>query len=255
MAKPIALQLYTVREACQQDFPATLRKVAEIGYKGVEFAGLHGMSAAEVKKLIDDLGLEVAGSHSPLPNNDNIKEIVEQERTLGATKIVSGYGPDQFKKADDIKWCADQFNQAVEVLKPTGIQLGYHNHWWEFNKIDGKLGLDLFLEQAPNVFSELDVYWAATGGTDPAEYLKKLGNRAKLLHIKDGPAVEGEPHTAVGSGKVDIPAVIAQGGNADYLIVELDACATDMMEAVEKSYHYLVGNGLAEGNKPATPQP
>ena len=101
---------------------------------------------------------------------------------------------------------------------------------------------------SPDVFFEVDTYWAQTGGADPAEVVGRLGSRAPLLHIKDGSCVKGEPHTAVGQGIVDFPAIVAAGGDAvEWMIVEFDDCATDMMEAVEKSQAYLTGKGLARG--------
>jgi sugar phosphate isomerase/epimerase len=103
---------------------------------------------------------------------------------------------------------------------------------------------------SPDVFFEIDTYWVQTAGPDPAEVVKKLGQKAPFLHIKDGPCVKGEPMVAVGDGVMDFPSIIEAGeGTTEWLVVELDACATDMMEAVKKSYDYLVGTGLARGNR------
>ena len=102
----------------------------------------------------------------------------------------------------------------------------------------------------PAVFFQIDTYWVQTAGLDPARVVKELGRRAPLLHIKDGPAVKGEPHVAAGDGVMDFPDIVqAAGDAAKWLIIELDDCATDMMTAVEKSYRYLAGKGLAYGNK------
>jgi sugar phosphate isomerase/epimerase len=101
-----------------------------------------------------------------------------------------------------------------------------------------------------SVLFELDVYWVTTAGANPAAIVKELGQRAPLLHIKDGPCVKGQPMTAVGDGKVDVAAVAqASAATAKWMIVELDSCATDMLAAVKKSYGYLVGKGFARGNK------
>jgi sugar phosphate isomerase/epimerase len=103
---------------------------------------------------------------------------------------------------------------------------------------------------SPDVLFELDCYWIKTGGPDPAAVVREVGARAPLLHIKDGPCKKGEPMTAVGDGIIDwAPVVQASAGTAEWLIVELDSCKTDMMEAVRKSYNYLVGRNLARGNK------
>jgi len=250
--KPIAIQLYTVRQACAEDFVGTLKKIAEVGYKGVEPAGLHGHDPKEIAKVVADLGMTVCSAHTSLPTKDNVSQLVDEHRTLGTKRIVTGLGPESFKTEDDCKRAADAFNEAAELIKQYEMEIGYHNHWWEFEKIDGKVPHEvMFAQTVDNVFAQLDVYWVATGGCDPVEVVGKMKGRAPLLHIKDGPLVKGEPHTAVGSGKLDMPAIIgaADPDVLDWLIVELDECATDMMDAVKESYRYLTSEGLAEGNK------
>lgn len=250
--KPISIQLYTVREMASQDFPGTLRTIADIGFKGVEFAGLHGHDPKEIAKLISDLGMKCSSSHTGLPTPESVGQIVETEAALGNNKVISGFGPDQFKTIDDVKTAAEQFSKAAELLKPHGMKFGFHNHWWEFDKIDGTYVYDILMAEAPDIFSELDVYWTAFGKANPVEVVSKHKARLPVLHIKDGMLEEGKHvHTAVGSGKLDMPAIIgaADPNVLEWLIVELDACETDMMEAVRKSYEYLTSSGLAEGNK------
>jgi sugar phosphate isomerase/epimerase len=131
------------------------------------------------------------------------------------------------------------------------MQFGMHNHWWEFDKIDGKLVYDILMDGA-QFFSELDVYWCAFGKSNPPEIVAKYKAKIPLLHIKDGDLIEGEHvHTAVGSGKVDMHPIIGAADPAvlQWNIVELDACKTDMLEAVKQSYRYLTSEGLAAGNK------
>jgi len=249
--KPIALQLYTLRQEAAQDFPGVLRTVAEIGYKGVEFAGLYGHDPSEVAKLIKDLGLRVSSSHTSLPTKENVQQIVDTEMILGNKRVISGFGANQFKTLDGCKAAADAFNQAAELLKPHGMTFGFHNHWGEFAALDGKYAYDILMAETRDVFSELDVYWTAWGKACPVDMLKKYGARIPLLHLKDGMLEQPHPHTAVGSGKMDIPAIVAAADPniAEWMIVELDECATDMTEAVRQSYKYLVSNNLAAGNK------
>ncbi len=249
--KPIGLQLYSLREMAAKDFIGVLEKVADIGYKGVEFAGLHGHDPKEIKKIIDSLGLKVTSSHCALPTKENAQEVIDTESILGNTKLISGFGPQDFATADDVKRAAEKFAVAGDLVKPHGMKFGFHNHWWEFAQIDGKYVYDMLMEGAPNVFSELDVYWTAYGKADTVEIVKKHSARLPLLHIKDGPLVEGKPHTAVGKGAMDMHAIIgaADPNVLEWLIVELDDCATDMLDAVVDSYKYLVSEKLAEGNK------
>jgi len=248
--KPIALQLYSVREACKDDFPGVLKKVADIGYKGVEFAGLHGMAPQEVKKMVDDLGMTVASAHMPMPNEENAQQIIDECKTLGVTRLVTGPGG-PIDTIANIMATTEKQNQAVALLADAGIELGLHNHWKEFELVEGQYPEDVMLDNVPGLFAQLDVYWIAVGGPDSAETVARLGSRAPLLHIKDGNIDPPQPHTAVGQGVLDMPSIInaADPDVLDWLIVELDSCATDMMQAVVDSYTYLVGNGLAAGNK------
>jgi sugar phosphate isomerase/epimerase len=249
MPKPLSIQLYTLRAASAEDFPAVLRTIADIGYRGVEFAGLHGHSPQEIKALLDDLGMVTSSSHTALPTPENINQIVDTEKTLGNTYIIAGLGPNEFKTADDCKRSAERFQKAAELVKPHGMTFGMHNHWWEFETVDDRLVYDIVLQAAPDIFSELDVYWAAYGGQDAAKVVAAHKARLPILHIKDGTLEKDVPHVAVGSGKLDMAAII---GAADptvlqWLVVELDNCATDMTEAVRQSYAYLTSQGLAEG--------
>jgi sugar phosphate isomerase/epimerase len=250
--KPISLQLYTLRERASKDFVGVLKDVAAIGYKGVEPAGLHGMKPAAVHKVLDDLGLVASSSHCPLPTPENISETVDTAATLGYGLVVSGLGPDDFKTLDAIKATAAKFQASAELLKPHGLRVCYHNHWWEMDKIKGRHGLDIFLELAPDAFSQTDLYWACGfGAVDVPAFVARHASRIPLVHVKDGPLVKGKPHTAVGAGKMDIPACLAATDDSglDWAVVELDDCATDMTQAVRESYKYLTRAHLAAGNK------
>lgn len=250
--KPISLQLYTVRDACAEDFPGTVRRVAEIGYKGVEYSGYYGLTPQEYRQLMDDNGLIICSAHMGIPTKENVNQLIDECSTLGFQLLVSGFGPDDLKTVDGCKQSAGKLNEAVALLEGSGIQFGIHNHYWEWHKVeDGRFPEDILLTEAPGIFAQLDTYWIAVGGPDPAETVARLKDRARLLHIKDGDIEPAQPMKAIGNGKLDWPAIInaADPNVTEWLIIELDSCATDMMEAVEQSYEYLVGNGLAEGNK------
>jgi sugar phosphate isomerase/epimerase len=129
------------------------------------------------------------------------------------------------------------------------MTFGIHNHWWEFQKVEGRYVYHVMLELLdPAIFFEIDTYWVQTAGLDPAQVVKELGPRVPLLHIKDGPAVKGEPQVAVGDGVLDVPSIVqAAQGVTEWLVVELDHCATDMIQAVAKSCQYMVEAELAYG--------
>jgi sugar phosphate isomerase/epimerase len=242
MSPTIALQLYSVREAMAKDFAGTVRKVAAMGYPAVEPSGFPGTTPKEGAKLFRELGLTVSSIHIfPPPSGAKLDEALELCATLGCRYIVSGYGPDDFKTPDLVKRSCDVFNEANAAITGAGLKFAVHNHWWEYLKIGDRYVYELMLEYLdPSVLFELDTYWVRTAGPDPVAIVKMLGSRAPLLHIKDGPADKDKPMTAVGDGILDFPAILkAAEGSAEWLIVEIDRVAGDMMEAVAKSYNYL----------------
>ena len=250
--KPISVQLYSLREASKTDFVGVLKRIAAIGYAGVEPAGFYNLKPAEFRKIVEDLGMKVSSSHGPWAKPDNLNEVIDTAKILGIDLVSSGYGANEFKDMDAIQKTAEITNKMQETLAKAGLRLFLHNHHWEFCPVDGKLAYDHFATLSPKVLFEIDTYWASNfGQNNPAEQVKKFNKRAPLLHIKDGPLVQGKSHVAVGSGKMDIPSVVAAADPKvlECLVVELDNCDTDMATAVEASYKYLVGKGLAKGNK------
>jgi sugar phosphate isomerase/epimerase len=252
MKSPVAVQLYSLRDQLALDFERNIERVAEMGYLGVETAGFPGTTAEAAGELFDRLDLAVAGAHVPLPLGERKNEVLDILAALNCRRAVCAYLPsEQFTSLDGIRRACDDLNEAQEVLAGQGRQLGYHNHWWELAELDGRLALDWMAEFLhPEVFFEVDTYWVQTAGEDPAGLLRRLGDRAPLLHLKDGPAVQGQPMVALGSGVMDIPSLVeASAGKGQWLIVELDSCSTDMLEAVKESYQYLIDKGLGRGRE------
>lgn len=242
MPAPIALQLYTVRDALAQDFDGVIRQIADMGYDGVETAGFPGTTPQAAARLFQELGLTVSSAHAPLPLGDRQGEVLETMAALGCQRLVCAYlSPDEYRGLDQIKRNCDMLNEANAVAVANGLSFGLHNHWWEFEPVEGQYPYHLWLEHLdPAVFFEIDTYWVKTAGLDPAAVVAEFGDRAPLLHIKDGPATKEEPMTAVGEGVMDFPAILrAAGDNPEWLVVELDRCATNMLEAVAKSYRTL----------------
>lgn len=250
--KPISIQLYTVRDLAKNDFIGVLKQIAAIGYKGVEPAGLHNHKPADIRKVLDDLGMVCSSMHGKLAAPETLNETVDTAKALGCPYIITGWKREDWTTLDGVKRAADAFQAASTLLKPHGLKMGYHNHWWEMPKLGDKYALEHFYAMSPDTVAEIDIYWATNfGAVDTPALVKRLAKRTPLLHVKDGPLVEKQPHTAVGAGKMNIPACIAAADEKtlQWLIVELDACATDMMQAVKDSYKYLTANKLAEGKK------
>lgn len=240
--KPIAVQLYSLRAESEKNFRHVIHSVAEMGYQGVEPAGFYDMTPAEFRAFVEDLGMKVCSSHRPWATPDNLAEVIDTLGILGLDKAAGGFRPDDFKDLDAIKRTADVVNRMTESLSHANLDLFLHNHFWEFDTIDGRLAYDYLAEWCPDVKFEIDTYWAANfGAVNPATQVAKHKHRTPLLHIKDGPLEKGKAMVAVGQGKMDIPAVInaADPDVLEWLIVELDACDTDMTTAVRESYEYL----------------
>jgi sugar phosphate isomerase/epimerase len=249
---PISVQLYTLREQTATDFPAVLARLGAKGYPGVELAGFGNLTPDQLTRALADAGLTVSSAHVGVGDDlDEFAAALDAHQALGCdTVVIPALPPDTFANADGVAAAADRINGAHALTQARGITLGYHNHFWEIPALpDGRPALvHLFEQVAPDVIAEVDIYWAQVGGVDPAELVATLGDRVGLLHVKDGPADEPKnPMVAVGDGVVDIPGVLAAAPSARWHIVELDRCATDMFDAVERSYDYLVENGLSSG--------
>jgi sugar phosphate isomerase/epimerase len=250
MTAAIALQLYTLREALSDDFHGVIRKVAEMGYVGIEPApSTLFISARAAAVQFDDLGLVVPSIHAPLPIGDESERVFDVAAALGTTNVVSGLGPESYASLDLIQRSCEMFNEAAEGASKLGMTIGMHNHWWEFQQVEGRHAYEVILENLdPRVFLQIDTYWVETAGCDAAQILRKLGPRAPMLHIKDGPAVRDEPMVPVGQGILDFDRIVrAAGDHVEWMIVEIDWAAMDMIEAVELSYQFMVSEGMAWG--------
>jgi sugar phosphate isomerase/epimerase len=228
---------------------AVLRRIADIGYVGVEPAGFGDLTAKDFRRVLDDTGLTLSSAHTALPVGSSTNEVLDDMETIGATMLIASGRPDEFASLESVEKCADKFNAAAANAAGRGMAIGYHNHFWEFEgTVDGQVPYEaLHARLDPSIVAEVDIYWATVGGKDPADVIRGLGSKARYLHVKDGPVEPKMPMTAVGQGKVDIEGALAAANDAQWHIVELDECATDMFTALEDSHRYLVGRGLSAG--------
>lgn len=247
----IGLQLWTIREMIEKDLPGTLEQIAEIGFKGVETAFWpEGVSLEQGAKALEQAGLSVFSIHAELPIGENRSLFTEMADAYQCKRLVwHGWPEDKrYRTLAGTQELANIYEESAALAGEHGLTFGLHNHWWEFEKMEDADTTPfewLLAELSEEIFFELDTYWAKVAGRDPAQLMATWGKRAPLLHIKDGPAKHGEPMVAVGSGVQDFPAIAAAGSGAiEWMIVEMDECATDMMEAVKQSYAYLLDNGL-----------
>ncbi|MBS4172915.1 sugar phosphate isomerase/epimerase [Bacillus sp. FJAT-49736] len=245
MTIPIAVQMYTLRDESKKDFSGTLKRVAEIGYDGVELAGYGGMKPAQLKQVLDNLGLKAISSHIPLDElKTNLETVVEDHQVLDCHFVVCPYlMPDQ-RKEEDYLSLISFLEQAGETCREAGLTLLYHNHDFELEKLsDGRSALEtIFAEtHANNVQTELDVYWLTKAGEDPVKWMQRYKNRAPIVHLKDMTVDEEQFFAELGTGGVDLEGVLKTGQecNVKWWVVEQDFCSRSPLESIEISLRYL----------------
>jgi len=273
MTLPVGVQVYSVRDDAESNLADTLRKIKEMGYDGVEFAGLYGYSPEYVKGLVDGIGLVPISAHVPL--NDMLADphkVFADYKTIGCKYVAVPYVTPERRPG------AEQFYETIEAIanigkiaKEYGITLIYHNHDFEFTKIDDEYGLDVIYNKIPADYlqTELDTCWVNVAGVEPSSYILKYTGRAPVVHLKDfhisgklpkhlyaliglnDEKQEDEPSTfelrPVGHGMQDIPAILDASlkAGAEWVIVEQDepSMGLSRMDSIKTSREYLKSIG------------
>lgn len=269
MALPVGVQLYSIRDSVEADMHAALAKVKELGYDGVEFAGLYGNKPADIRTWCAELGLNPISAHVPLDDM-----LADTEGTLAAYKeigvrfVVVPYVTEERRPG------AAKFDETIaeiarigEIAADMGLTLLYHNHDFEFKKVDGEYGLDILYKKVPAAYlqTELDTCWVNVGGENPADFVRKYTGRAPVVHLKDfhmsgklpqhlyaligldDDKQDNEPSTfefrPCGCGMQDMPAILAASvdAGAKWVIVEQDepSMGLSRMECIAKSRENL----------------
>lgn len=269
----IGLQLYTLRDAFEEDGGNCLRKVAEIGYKEIEFHSIHLVPA--YASLLKELGLSVSSSHVmppfltgqweaygiPKPEDDSFQSQLNISSQYGVKHLVMPMLlPQERGNLDHYKKLAELFNRCGEACRKQGVYFCYHHHNFEFEPLEGYSPMEVFLNHTdPELVSfELDIFWLAVAGKDPIEFMKKHGDRIKLLHLKDLKAGVSpnfktletamnmpEIFLEVGNGVLDIKRSLemARTIGISHAYVEQDF-SPNPLQSIRKSYQFLEALGL-----------
>ncbi len=251
---PVGLQLYTVRQQLQADFPGTLRNVAAIGYKEVEFAGFGKEPVPQIRRLLATDGLKAPSGHFGYQQLDsNLDTIIKDAHALGMNYIVLPSLPNSMRHSvEAYKRGADFMTKTGKQCRKAGLHFAYHNHNLDFETFNGVIAFDLLLQNTDPTYVnfEMDCFWVTRAGYDPVAYMDKYPGRFPLLHIKDErrhypPTATGPtPRTLfapVGRGIVDWKRIFkaARKGGLKYYFVEQDQTELPPFQAIRISYDYL----------------
>ncbi len=267
----VGVQLYSVRDEMEKDMYGTLKAIKEMGYDYVEFAGYFDKTAEEIKEMLDTLSLEAVSVHQNYGwFLQEGQKAVDYIKTLGVQySAIPWMGPENHKGAPAFEQSVEDIKKVAKLLKDNGITMLYHNHDFEFEKVDGKFKLDWLYETIPAdlLQTEIDTCWVHYAGYDPAQYLLKYAGRAPVVHLKDfvceklgaGPVYAligsdgkeekkaskeetGFKFAPCGDGIQNFTEILeaAEKAGAEYVIVEQDQTyELPSLEAVKKSREYL----------------
>lgn len=248
--KEFGLQLYTLRNELPGQPVEILKQIASFGYKQIEsYEGpmgmFWGMSNADFKKLMDDLGMNLVASHCNI-YKDFEKKTAEAAATGMQYLVCPWIGPQQ--SIDDYKKAAEKFNQCGEICKKAGIRFAYHNHDYSFKTFVNQIPQTVLMNETdPSLVDfEMDIYWVVTAGENPENWLTKYRNRFRLCHIKDRsktPVTDNSRNSVdLGSGIIPFKTILktAFDNGMQYFLVEQEAYpGGSALEAVKKNADYL----------------
>lgn len=248
----LAAQMFTVREftASENEVADTLGRLKKIGYDAVQVSGLQYYNPKSLKKMLNDLGMTVCATHTPVDRILTDTEAVIDEHRLLETKYVGigWYAPQN--TLDDCKRVLDAFAVAEEKMAAAGMKLLYHNHEHEFIKLDGVRAIDYFRENtdADKFGFIADLYWVQFAGESPLRFIKEFAGRVPVVHFKDMRAVPRDSEktrmSEIGYGNMDYVSLCGacKSAGVEWAAVEQDVCDGDPFDSLRKSYDYIVNN-------------
>ena len=239
----IALQLYTLRRLAAVDLPGSLRAAVAAGYRAVEIAGLPEVAPGQLARLLNENGLQAIAAHEAIEHlRADASVVADRLSALGCPRVIVPSIPEADRRtADDVRRFAKELGTFAATFAQRGIRLGYHNHAFEFEQVDGTLLWDVLLAELPSdVEIELDVYWASVGGRDPASEIRANADRVRLIHMKDqaaGPIAHDAPP---GQGMLLFPEIVEAGREVgvEWYIVEQDE-PQDPLADIASGLRYL----------------
>ncbi len=252
MDKRIGAQYYTIRDFCKtlDDFEKSCEKISKIGYKTVQLSGIGDFSAEDVKRILDKYNLFPTCTHRPWDNYVNdIESEIRFHKTIGCPIAGIGSMPGFNANEDTVKNFIEKANVISEKFSENGLIFAYHNHSFEFQKVNGKFVIDIMTEaiKSDSFKYIIDAYWVAHAGINPSEFIRRYKGKIACVHFKDLKIKGNDPVFApVGEGNLDWDDIIAACNEScvDYILVEQDICEKDPFECLEYSYRFLKEKGF-----------
>ena len=263
MSSRIGAQMFTLREHCKtaKDMARTCQKLSDMGFEAIQSSAgaFNELEAGEIRKILDDTGLKCVATHRPFDALKDIDAAVEYHQTLGCElTAIGGFGGGGKPESE---WDAflPEFSQVAKDLAAKGLRLGYHNHSHElapFGLEDNPAGIDpkrcplekVLGETDPSVWLEIDTYWIAHGGGDPAQWIERCAGRLPAVHIKDMTVTPKREHVMceVGHGNLNWPRIIeaCQNAGVEYYLIERDQGPVDPFESLKISLENLKQMGV-----------
>ncbi len=256
--KPVGIQVFSVRDEIAKDPKGTIKKIADAGYNYVEMFGLDnenkffGLSVSEMAQVLQENNLKAYSGHY-IPENflfekgngDDVKNLCQVGHTLGHKYIIIPWLKEEKRKTpDQYKLLAERINKAGELCKAEGLQLGYHNHDFEFIDLNGDYGYNILLNNTDKdlVKMEMDLYWVVRAGYKPVELFQKHPGRFQLWHVKDMAKTDPAQNTEVGNGTVDFKTIFANAklSGVQYYIMEQEGnYVPDIFSSIKNSCSYI----------------
>lgn len=252
MDKRLGAQYYTIREACKtlEDFDASCKKVAQMGYKTVQLSGIAEYDAQTINEVMGKYGLSVVCTHRPAQRLlENLDEEIKFHKAIGCKVCGIGSMPGFNAKQETIDSFVEKFKPVSQELEKHGIKFAYHNHSFEFEKIDGRYAFDILVEKmaGDNFNLILDVYWLAHAGINPAKFIKEHKGMIPCIHFKDLKVKDNAPKYAeIGRGNLDWDEIIeaCEESEVEFVLIEQDTCEGDPFDSLKISYDYLSKKGF-----------
>ncbi|MCD6408491.1 sugar phosphate isomerase/epimerase [bacterium] len=236
------VQMYTLREFCKtpKDTSETMKKVKEIGFNIIQASGItEPKDPKELKKIADENGLTICSTHTSYQRIiEETEKVIEEHKILGCEAIICPGLPKELHNKEGYLKVAKDFEKVLPKIKENGLILGYHNHGIEFERYDGKTGLEILIENCEGLEAEIDTYWVQFGGGDPSFWIERFSGRVSETHFKDMGIIDNQQvMPPIGEGNLNWKRIVESCKKAGvrYCLIEMDRSTIDPFESLKIS--------------------